>query len=118
MARKRCRWTGFSASTGAWWAAGYLGVVPSALGFVMWGHTVARVPVATSTSLLYLVPAAAIVIAFVWLGEKPVLAELFGGLVVIAGVATVSLADRVLARMRRPGPGARLQTAQRSAGRS
>ncbi len=97
-------WTDLtSASAGAWWAAAYLGVVPSALGFVMWGYTVARVPVATSTSLLYLVPAAAIVIAYLWLGEKPILGELFGGLVVIAGVATVSLGDRVLTRVRRPG---------------
>jgi drug/metabolite transporter (DMT)-like permease len=107
-----------SASAGAWWAAVYLGVVPSALGFVMWGHTVARLPVATSTSLLYLVPAAAIMIAYVWLDEKPILGELLGGLVVIAGVATLSLGDRVLSRMRRPGAmsSGQPQTAQRSVG--
>jgi drug/metabolite transporter (DMT)-like permease len=114
-------WTDLtSASTGAWWAAFYLGVVPSALGFVMWGYTVARVPVATSTSLLYLVPAAAIVIAYVWLGEKPILAELFGGLVVIAGVAAVTLGDRVLSWTRRPGATSsdQLQIAHRSTGSS
>ncbi|MBJ7289940.1 DMT family transporter [Williamsia sp.] len=82
------------ADAGAWWAAVYLGLVPSALGFVMWGYTVSRVPVATSTSLLYLVPAVATLIAFVWLDEAPVVAELFGGLVVIAGVATVTLGGR------------------------
>lgn len=82
-----------TASAGAWWAAVYLGVVPSALGFVMWGYTVARSPMATSTSLLYLVPAAAIVISYGWLGERPILAELFGGLVVVVGVATVTLGD-------------------------
>jgi drug/metabolite transporter (DMT)-like permease len=112
-------WTDLtSACAGAWWAAAYLGVVPSALGFVAWGHTVARLPVATSTSLLYLVPAAAIVIAYVWLGEKPILGELFGGLVVIAGVATLSLGDSVLSRMqRRPATSwAQAQTPQRSSG--
>ena len=89
-----------SASAEAWWAAACLGVVPSALGFVMWGHTVARVPVATSTSLLYLVPAAALVIAYVARrAADPGRAA--RGLVVIAGVATVSLGDRVLSRMRR-----------------
>jgi drug/metabolite transporter (DMT)-like permease len=112
-------WTDLtSASAGAWWAAAYLGVVPSALGFVMWGHTVARLPVVTSTSLLYLVPAAAILIAYLWLGERPILGELLGGLVVVAGVATVSLGDRVLTRFgRRTGtsPGQR-PTAQRSTG--
>lgn len=112
-------WTDLtSASAGAWWAAAYLGVVPSALGFVMWGHTVARLPVATSTSLLYLIPAVAIVIAYLWLGEKPILGELFGGLVVIAGVATLSLGDGVLSRMRRPRTTSSRppQTAQRSVG--
>jgi len=95
-------WSDLStASAGAWWAAVYLGVVPSALGFVMWGFTVARLPMATSTSLLYLVPAAAVVIAYVWLGERPILPELVGGLVVIAGVGTLTLGDRVLSRPRR-----------------
>jgi drug/metabolite transporter (DMT)-like permease len=99
-------WSDLStASAGAWWAAVYLGVVPSALGFLMWGYTVARMPVATSTSLLYLVPAAAIGIAYVWLGEQPILAELLGGLVVITGVGTVTLGDRLLAQVRRPGRG-------------
>jgi hypothetical protein len=46
----------------------------------------------TSTSLLYLVPAFAVLIGFVWLGEVPLLGELLGGLVVIAGVVLVGLA--------------------------
>ncbi|MBT2235385.1 DMT family transporter [Nonomuraea sp. NEAU-A123] len=96
-------WNDMTTADGsAWWSAVYLGVVPSALGFVMWGYTVARVPVATSTSLLYLVPAFAILIAYVWLGETPKLVELFGGIVVIAGVGSVTLGDRLLSRVRRP----------------
>lgn len=114
-------WTDLgTASAAAWWAAVYLGVVPSAVGFVMWGYTVGKVPVATSTSLLYLVPAAAILIAYVWLGEKPILAELFGGLVVVAGVGAVTLGDRLVSRRRRtplPDPDA-LAVADRSAGSS
>jgi drug/metabolite transporter (DMT)-like permease len=96
----------FSANASAWWAAVYLGLVPSALGFLMWGYTVARLPVATSTSLLYLVPAVAVLIAYVWLGERLVPAELLGGLVVVIGVVLVTMGDRVVSRLRHPRPSA------------
>ena len=79
----------------AWRAAIYLGLLPSALGFVLWGYTVAGLPVTTSTSLLYLVPAVAVLIAFVWLGELPYPSELLGGLVVLAGVLVISQGDRI-----------------------
>ena len=49
-----------AASASAWGSALYLGLLPSALGFVLWGYAVANLPMATSTSLLYLVPAFAV----------------------------------------------------------
>lgn len=67
-------------------SAVYLGVAPSALGFVTWGYAVARYPVALSTAALYLVPPVTLVVAFVWLGEAPRPLELLGGLVGIGGV--------------------------------
>lgn len=87
-----------SAGTGAWVSAVYLGLLPSALGFVLWGYAVARLPVATSTSLLYLVPAVAIAIAYVWLAEVPLPGELAGGAVVLVGVVAVSQGDRLIRR--------------------
>jgi drug/metabolite transporter (DMT)-like permease len=97
-----------SASASAWASALYLALVPSALGFVLWGYAVASLPVATSTSLLYLVPPVAVLIALVWLGEVPHSGELFGGLVVIACVVLFTQGDRVRAHLRgrRPRPGA------------
>jgi hypothetical protein len=56
----------------------------------LWGYATARLPIAASTSLLYLVPPVAVFIAWVWLGEIPVTSELFGGVVVIAGVVVIS----------------------------
>jgi drug/metabolite transporter (DMT)-like permease len=91
-----------AASASAWGSALYLGLLPSALGFVLWGYAVANLPMATSTALLYLVPAFAVLIGFIWLGEVPLVGELLGGVVVIAGVVLVSLGDRVLLRVRRP----------------
>jgi drug/metabolite transporter (DMT)-like permease len=86
-------------ASGAAWAAGlYLGLLPSAVGFVLWGYAVARLPVAASTSLLYLVPAVALLIAFVWLGEVPLPGELIGGAVVVLGILTVSQGDRLITR--------------------
>lgn len=90
----------FQAPGGAWVSAIFLGVFPSALGFVLWGYAVARVPVAVSTSLLYLVPPVAVLIAWIWLRELPTFSELLGGLVVIAGVVTVTQGAR-LAGLRR-----------------
>jgi drug/metabolite transporter (DMT)-like permease len=98
-----------SASAPAWLAAVYLGLLPSALGFVLWGYAVARLPVAASTSLLYLVPPVAVLIAFVWLGELPIASELYGGGVVIVGVVTVSTGDRMRRLFRRRFPFARRQ---------
>jgi len=92
-----------SASTPAWLSAIYLGLLPSAVGFVLWGYAVARLPIATSTSLLYLVPPVAVLIAYVWLGELPVVAELIGGAVVVLGVVTISRGDAILTRCKR-GP--------------
>jgi drug/metabolite transporter (DMT)-like permease len=96
-----------SADAGAWISAGYLGLAPSALGFVLWGYAVARLPVATSTSLLYLVPAAAVVIAYVWLDEVPLVAELVGGVVVVAGVVLVGQGDRLASYLAPPSRASR-----------
>jgi len=57
----------------------------------------ARMDVGRVTTSLYLVPAAAIVIALVWLGQVPGPVELAGGAIALAGV--------MLARSRpRPHP--------------
>jgi drug/metabolite transporter (DMT)-like permease len=90
-------WTHLAGANAAGWiAAAYLGLLPSALGFVMWGHVTARLPVAVSTSLLYLVPPLAVLIAWLWLGELPLMAECTGGLVVIAGVVVIARGDRLV----------------------
>jgi drug/metabolite transporter (DMT)-like permease len=84
-----------------WLAAVYLGLLPMALGTVLWGYAVARLPVTISTSLLYLVPAVAVLIAFIWLGEVPLPNEILGGLVVIVGVATIGRGERFWASLKR-----------------
>lgn len=87
---------------GAIGAAVFLGVAPSALGFVLWAYAVARMPVSRVTTSLYLVPAAAIVISLAWLGQVPRPAELGGGAVALAGVALAGSRPRQRPRPRRP----------------
>jgi drug/metabolite transporter (DMT)-like permease len=100
-------WSGMvTASPQAWVAGVYLGVLPSAVGFVLWGYAAARLPVVTSTSVLYTVPAVAVLISYLWLGEVPLLSELAGGGVIVLGVVGISQGDRLVAWFRRRrGPG-------------
>jgi len=98
-------WEGLvHASWSGWLGAAYLGIFPSAIGFVLWASASGRLPVAVSTSLLYLVPPVAVLIAWAWLGERPIVSELLCGLVVIAGVVVLSQGERAIRRLRRAAP--------------
>jgi drug/metabolite transporter (DMT)-like permease len=79
-------------------AAAFLGVAPSALGFVLWAYAMARMDVGQVTTSLYLVPAAAILISLVWLRQIPGPVELAGGAIALAGV----MLARSRPRERRP----------------
>jgi drug/metabolite transporter (DMT)-like permease len=78
------------ATSGALASVVYLGLLPSAVGFVIWGYAVARLPMAVSTAGLYLVPPVTLVIAYVWLSEVPRPVELVGGLITILGVVLIN----------------------------
>jgi drug/metabolite transporter (DMT)-like permease len=71
-------------------SAVFLGLAPSAAGFVLWAYAMARMDVGRVTVSLYLVPAAAIGISLAWLGQVPGPAELIGGVIALAGVVLAS----------------------------
>ncbi|HEY3868345.1 MAG TPA: DMT family transporter [Actinocrinis sp.] len=90
-------------------AAVFLGLLPSALGFVIWGHAVARLPIAIATAALYFVPPVTLLVAFVWLGEVPRPIALVGGAVAVLGVALINRRPR-----RRPAAAPQLADAVRA----
>jgi drug/metabolite transporter (DMT)-like permease len=76
-----------SADLDATVAAVFLGLGPSAVAFATWAYGVHRLGVGAAATSLYLVPAVALPIAAVWLGELPTPIELVGGAIAFVGVA-------------------------------
>jgi len=79
-----------AASAGSTLAAVYLGLFPAAAAYVTWSYTLARLPAGRASSFLYLNPPLAALIAYLWVGEVPLPAELLGGAIVLAGIYLVN----------------------------
>jgi drug/metabolite transporter (DMT)-like permease len=69
------------------------------VGFVVWGYAVARLAVTTATAALYLAPAVALLVAYLWLGERPALAALLGGALSVGGVLLINRRGAVAPRI-------------------
>jgi drug/metabolite transporter (DMT)-like permease len=72
-------------STIAWMV--YLGVAPTAVGFVTWAYALARTTAGRMGSTTYLVPPLALLFGWAFLAEVPPLLVLPGGALCLAGVA-------------------------------
>lgn len=64
----------------------YLGIFPTVLPYLALAFITSRVGTSEATSSLYLTPACAYVIGWLWLGEVPTLLTLAGGVITLGGV--------------------------------
>jgi drug/metabolite transporter (DMT)-like permease len=72
----------------------YLGIFPAAIAYIAFAYAAARMPASQVMTFMYLVPALAMVISWVYLKEVPTGLSLLGGALAIAGVAVVNTAKR------------------------
>ena len=73
----------------------YIGIFPGALAYVTYAYVLSQMPVAVTTSFLYLIPVTAIPISWMWLGEVPTVVSVGGGLIALMGVIVVQKVGKV-----------------------
>lgn len=75
------------APASSWGWVVYLGIAPSAIGFMAWGYALSRTTAGRMGATTYLVPPIAIVLGRLLLGEVPPSLAIAGGALCLAGVA-------------------------------
>jgi len=65
----------------------YLGLGPTALGFVLWTFALSRTNAGKLAATTYLVPPVSVLLGWVWLNESPASLAYLGGALCLAGVA-------------------------------
>jgi drug/metabolite transporter (DMT)-like permease len=83
-----------NASLEAHLATLYVGIFPAAIAYVTWSTALSMSNASSVSSMIYLEPAIAIAVAWVWLHELPTALSLIGGVVAIAGVLIVNVLSR------------------------
>ncbi|KMY52668.1 membrane protein [Bacillus sp. FJAT-27231] len=82
------------ATTEATMAAIYVGIFPAALAYVTWAVALSLGEASAVTSMMYIEPVFAILVAWVWLKELPSTLSVIGGIVAISSVVIVNALGR------------------------
>ena len=73
----------------------YLGVFPGAVAYALYSRVLSRLPASIASSFLYVQPASATIIAWIWIREVPSVVTLVGGAIALLGVALVTTRGRL-----------------------
>ncbi|TWT25224.1 DMT family transporter [Planomicrobium sp. CPCC 101110] len=79
-----------NATTEAHLSTLYVGIFPAAIAYATWSTALSIENASSVSSLIYLEPAVAIIVAWLWLHELPAPLALVGGVIAIAGVIIVN----------------------------
>lgn len=69
----------------------YVGIFPATIAYITWAIALSIGNASTVSSMLYVEPAIAIFVAWVWLHEMPPILSISGGIVAISGVIIVNI---------------------------
>lgn len=83
-----------NASMEAHLAALFTGIFPAAVAYVTWAVALSVGNAGTVTSMMYLEPAVAILVAWLWLAELPSAVSMTGGVIALTGVIIVNVLGR------------------------
>ena len=78
-----------SATIIGWGSVIYMGIVMTALGYAIWYHLLKKYDINQVMPFLLLLPVSSILGAVLFLGERPNIRTLIGGIIVIVGVAVI-----------------------------
>jgi len=68
----------------------YVGIFPAAVAYVTWATALSLGKTSSVTSMMYIVPVIAIIIAWIWLREWPSTLSFIGGIIAISSVVVVN----------------------------
>ena len=73
----------------------WLGLAPTFLGYLTWSMAIHRASVSKVSSFIYFSIPIALLIGWLWLGERPGWVTLIGGAIVVVGVVLTNTRGRV-----------------------
>jgi len=72
----------------------WLGIAPTFIGYLAWNAALRRVSASQVSSFIYFSPPIAVLIGWLWLGERPGMLTLVGGVVTVGGVVLANARRR------------------------